>query len=62
VFSAAVEDNGDGTLTATYESPFPGEYLVFIQEIDMREPSPKNRKGIAGRGRPIRGSPFSLNI
>lgn len=59
VFSAVVEDNGDDTLTATYTSRFPGEYLVFVQEVDFREPF--TRDGLK-TSRPIRGSPFSLKI
>ncbi|CAM9152460.1 unnamed protein product [Ectocarpus fasciculatus] len=48
---------GDGsnnsTLTATYKSDFPGDYLVYVEEV---RPSEK------GEGRPIVGSPFSLTI
>ena len=32
IFIAEVVDDGDGKLTATYESSFPGQYLVYIEE------------------------------
>ncbi|CAM9438074.1 unnamed protein product [Scytosiphon promiscuus] len=57
VFIAAVENNGDGTLTASYEAYFPGDYLVHVEDVDLR------LKGDDfGRGRPITGSPFSLTV
>ncbi|CAN0089336.1 unnamed protein product [Ectocarpus fasciculatus] len=43
----------NNTLTATYMSDFPGDYLVYIDEVDL------SRKG---EGVPILGSPFSLTI
>lgn len=57
VFVAAVENNLDGTLTATYESPFPGDYLVHVEDVDLRV-----KDDVLGRGRPIVGSPFSLTV
>ncbi|CAM9904286.1 unnamed protein product, partial [Scytosiphon promiscuus] len=62
VFSAVVDDNGDGTLTATYTSSFPGAYLVFVQEVDAREPFRRREENGVERARPIRGSPFLLTI
>ncbi len=56
VFVAAVENNGDGTLTATYEAPFPGRYLVHVEDVDL------SVKDKFGKGRPIVGSPFSLTV
>ena len=56
IFIAAVENNGDGTLTASYESSFPGTYLVYIEGVDLH-----NRDEF-GRGQPIVGSPFSLTV
>ncbi|CAM9322955.1 unnamed protein product, partial [Laminaria digitata] len=56
IFIAAVESNGDGTLTATYESSFPGTYLVYIEDVDL------HIKDDLGRGQPIVGSPFSLTV
>lgn len=57
VFIAEVENNGDGTLTASYESSFPGNYLVHIEDVDLRI-----KGDDFGRGRPITGSPFSLIV
>lgn len=56
VFIAGVENNGDGTLTATYESSFPGTYLLFVEDVDLCI------KDKFKRGQPIAGSPFSLTI
>eukprot|EP00752_Nemacystus_decipiens_P003816 g3511.t1 len=53
IFIAEVVDNDDGTLTATYESSFPGQYLVYIEEVEVERHD---------EGRPIAGSPFSLTI
>ncbi|CAM9980454.1 unnamed protein product, partial [Hapterophycus canaliculatus] len=51
------DDKEDGdrwpSLTATYMSDFPGEYLVYVEEVLLSE---------HGEGRPIVGSPFSLTI
>ncbi|CAM9901486.1 unnamed protein product, partial [Ectocarpus fasciculatus] len=43
----------NGTLIATYKSDFPGDYLVYIDEVEPSE---------HGEGVPILGSPFSLTI
>lgn len=56
VFIAEVEDNENGTMTATYGSDFPGQYQVYIEEVDLSE------KKCQSRGRPIAGSPFQLTI
>ncbi|CAM9548864.1 unnamed protein product [Ectocarpus sp. 12 AP-2014] len=55
ILIAEVVDGGSkkGTLTATYKSDFPGDYLVYIDEV---QPFKK------GEGIPILGSPFSLTI
>ncbi|CAN0309063.1 unnamed protein product [Ectocarpus sp. 6 AP-2014] len=55
IFTADVFSDGsaNGILTVTYTSNFPGDYLVYIEEVN---PSEK------GEGLPILGSPFSLNI
>ena len=53
IFIAEVVNNGDGTLTATYESSFPGKYLVYIEVVDLD----KQDEGV-----PIIGSPFALTI
>ncbi|CAM9376350.1 unnamed protein product [Ectocarpus fasciculatus] len=55
ILIAEVVDGGsiNGTLNATYKSDFPGDYLVYIEEV---QPSKK------GEGVPILGSPFSLTI
>lgn len=50
---ADVVNNGDGSLTATYESSFPGEYLITVEAIIYN-----NRD----EGLPIKGSPFALTI
>lgn len=57
VFVAEVENNFDGTLTATYEASFPGSYLVHVEDVDLRIKDDKLE-----RGRPIVGSPFSLTV
>lgn len=57
-FVVAVENNGNGTLTASYTSSFPGTYLIYIEDVDIRMPD----KERYNRGRPIVGSPFSLEI
>ena len=56
ILTAGVKNNGDGTLTATYESCFPGDYLVFIEDVDLRASDESDK------GRPIKGSPFPLTI
>ncbi|CAB1098031.1 unnamed protein product [Ectocarpus sp. CCAP 1310/34] len=55
ILIAEVADDGskNGTLTATYKSDFPGDYLVYIDEVE----SSKKDEGV-----PILGSPFSLTI
>ncbi|CAM9934848.1 unnamed protein product [Pylaiella littoralis] len=58
VFVAAVENNGDGTLTAVYECPFPGEYLVYVEDVDLKAKFEDKFR----RGWPIVGSPFSLTV
>lgn len=56
VFIAAVEGNTNGTMTASYVSDFPGQYQVYIEEVD------KSQADCRSRGRPIVGSPFHLMI
>lgn len=53
ILTAEVVDNKNGTLTATYESSFPGEYLVHIEEVELSKHD---------EGTPIANSPFSLTI
>ncbi|CAM9309930.1 unnamed protein product, partial [Laminaria digitata] len=53
MFFAEVVNNGDGTLTATYESSFPGRYSVHIEVVTRK----KHDEGV-----PIVGSPFGLTI
>lgn len=53
ILIAEVVNSGNGTLTATYESSFAGDYLVYIEEV---------RQERRDEGRPIAGSPFSLTI
>ncbi|CAM9211467.1 unnamed protein product, partial [Laminaria digitata] len=53
MFIAEVVNNWDGTLTATYESSFPGKYSVYIEVVEL----PKRDEGV-----PIIGSPFTLTI
>lgn len=56
ILTAGVENNGDGTLTATYESSFPGSYLVFVEDINLLARTED------AKGMPIQGSPFPLTI
>lgn len=56
VFIAGVENNGDGTLTASYESSFPGTYLVYVEDVDL------HIDDSFARGQPIIGSPFLLTV
>lgn len=56
VFIAEVQKNDKRTLTATYESAFPGTYLVYVEDVDLRAEDETNK------GRPIVGSPFPLVI
>ncbi|CAM9719661.1 unnamed protein product, partial [Hapterophycus canaliculatus] len=59
IFIAEVTPNkddgssGGASLTATYTSDFPGDYMVHVEEVLVSE---------HGEGRPIVGSPFSLTI
>eukprot|EP00904_Undaria_pinnatifida_P003351 jgi/Undpi1/13016/HiC_scaffold_8.g02679.m1 len=53
IFIAEVVNNGDGTLTATYQSSFPGIYSVYVEVVALEQPD---------EGRPIVGSPFTLTI
>lgn len=46
-------NNGTTTLTATYQSSFPGEYLIYVEEVRLTRHD---------EGRPIQGSPFSLTV
>ena len=50
---AEVKDSGrfDGALTATFTCDFPGEYLVYVEEVEPKR-----------EGHPIKGSPFSLTV
>lgn len=63
VLHAAVVNNGDGTLTATYESPYPGDYLVHIQDVctDMSVVG-RGKKRPWERAKAIVDSPFKLTI
>ncbi|CAN0033491.1 unnamed protein product, partial [Ascophyllum nodosum] len=53
IFTAEVVNEGNGILTATYESSFPGDYLVYVEAIVLSR---------MDEGRPISGSPFALTI
>lgn len=55
IFTADVFGDGraNGTLTATYTSDFPGDYLIYIEEVRTSE---------HGEGLPILRSPFSLTV
>ena len=53
IFIAEVVNNFDGTLTATYESSFPGTYSVHIEVVMFKR---------RDEGVPITGSPFELTI
>lgn len=55
-FTAEVVNNQDGTLSATYIGDFPGDFLVYVEEINLA--SANNGKHV----RPITGSPFELTI
>lgn len=55
MLAAEVVNNNDGTLTATYFSDFPGQYHVYIEEVDMTRPRLE-------RAYPLKGSPFNLLI
>lgn len=55
MFAAEVVNNDNGTLTATYVSDFPGQYVVYIEEIDM------SRRRLE-RAHPLVGTPFNLLI
>ncbi|CAM9817705.1 unnamed protein product [Ectocarpus fasciculatus] len=63
VFHAAVVNNGDGTLTVTYESPYPGDYLVHIEDVctDMNVVG-RGNKHPRERAKAIKNSPFKLTI
>lgn len=58
IFIAEVENNGDGTLTASYSSDFPGTYLIYVDDVQLPGKATPESK----RGRPIIGSPFELEI
>lgn len=47
--------SGATILTATYKSDFPGDYLVYVEEVHAIEHG-------RGDGVPITGSPFALTI
>lgn len=53
IFTAEVINEGNGLLTASYESSFPGDYLIHIEAVVL---------GKKDEGRPIQGSPFELAI
>lgn len=53
IFIAEVENVGNGTLSATYESSFPGNYSVHIEVVTMKAHD---------EGVPVVGSPFALMI
>ncbi len=46
-------DGRNDTLTATYMSDFPGDYLVYVEEVVVENHD---------EGRPIQNSPFNLTI
>lgn len=56
IMVAEVTNNGDGTLTASYTSDFPGTYKVYIEDVDLDKPRTLDNV------RPINGSPFELTI
>lgn len=56
MFTAEVVNNQDGTLTATYVGDFPGDFLVYVEEIDLTQGESSDST------RPITGSPFKLTI
>lgn len=53
IFIAEVVNNQNGTLTATYESSFPGNYSVYVEVVELIK---------LDEGRAVVGSPFSLAI
>ena len=53
ILFAEVVNNGDGTLTAVYDSSFPGHYSVHIEVVTLK----KHDQGV-----PIVGSPFGLTV
>lgn len=53
IFTAEVVNMGNGTLVASYESSFPGEYLISVDAVIIKH---------MNEGRPIKGSPFTLTI
>ena len=53
IFIAEVMNNFDGTLTASYESSFPGKYYVHIEVVMHKR---------RDEGVPVTGSPFELKI
>lgn len=53
ILTAEVADNGNGTLTATYEILFPGDYLIYVDVVQL-----SNRD----EGTPILHSPFPLTV
>lgn len=53
IFTAEVVNNRNGTLTATYESAFPGLFSIYVEEIMLSNHD---------EGLPIIGSPFSVTI
>lgn len=57
MLAAEVENNRDGTLTATYASDFPGTYNMYIEDVRFVKGGSQFSKV-----QPIRGSPFTLTI
>lgn len=57
MMAAEVVNNGDGTLTASYSSDIPGEYLVYVEDIN----TVSARDGVSNVS-PVIGSPFKLTI
>eukprot|EP00903_Cladosiphon_okamuranus_P007629 g7398.t1 len=53
VAEVANSEDGEGILTATYQSDFPGSYLVHVEEVVVQH---------GDEGRPIQNSPFTLTI
>lgn len=57
MMAAEVSNNGDGTLTASYSSDIPGEYLVYVEDVRTT----RTQYGIQPVS-PVVGSPFKLTI
>ena len=58
IFIAEVVNVGNGKLTATYKSSFPGEYKIYVEVVKLG----KTKDQARSQGVPIVGSPFDLVI